>query len=392
MYRLCMKGNIYTSQRCPSCGGVMRHDDRRHNCVCSSCDIGATGGYRVKFGREISRRFTNYPEAAQFLSGLRFKTAEGSLDKRDYQADQPMAFSNQADKWLAIKKKQVCMDTYRVLHRYIQRACAAWGHRNVRTITTGDIEDFLFDDKTARSDKTRADIRSCINQFFTWLEDREGFKKPRIPKIEYELGWRKITDLETQQAILAELDRIAPLKVAFAIELLATYPKLRPDDLRRICEGDYRDGIITIHNPTKRKNAFKILQLLPVHTESWGILKKRYPALPNVKFFRHHHVSGIKNGTPFGKDVLYKWWKKACDNLGIEGLDLYGGTRHTTTTAIATLAGEANAKKASGHLTNKAFERYCQAEDQTAFEMAKLVRKKTGQQVANLKNKKKPAK
>jgi hypothetical protein len=30
----------------------------------------------------------------------------------------------------------------------------------------------------------------------------------------------------------------------------------------------------------------------------------------------------------FVRKVLYKYWKKACANPGIEGVDLYGGTRH----------------------------------------------------------------
>lgn len=41
------------------------------------------------------------------------------------------------------------------------------------------------------------------------------------------------------------------------------------------------------------------------------------------------------------------------------------------------MAGQDNAKKATGHLTNKTFERYCQTEDQTAFEMAKMIKGKT---------------
>jgi len=69
----------------------------------------------------------------------------------------------------------------------------------------------------------------------------------------------------------------------------------------------------------------------------------------------------------------YHWWKDACANIGIEGLDLYGGTRHTTTTAIAELADHVSAKKASGHTTNKAFDRYCQAAGETAFQMVRLI-------------------
>jgi hypothetical protein len=62
----------------------------------------------------------------------------------------------------------------------------------------------------------------------------------------------------------------------------------------------------------------------------------------------------------------------ACSELGITGLDLYGGTRHTTATALAKEVGEEGAKKATGLDTNKAFEKYCQFQDDNTFEMVKV--------------------
>ena len=355
----------------------MVHNERMHNCVCPTCNIGATGNYRVKFG-SIYKRFKSYPEAAQFLSGLRFKESEGSLDKRDYQKDQPLAFSSQISKWLTIKKKEVKLTTYRNLSRYIHKALESIGDKNVKYISNGDIQDFLYADETAASSKTRSDIRSCLNQFFTWLEDREGIKKPSLPKIKYELGWRNLTDLTTQRSIIDHLYEIAPEKVAFGVDLLATYPKLRPDDLRRIAEKDCDGQFIIILHPTKKSNARKVIQLLPEHAEQWVQLSKKYPALPGMPFFRHHgETKAAPLNEVYGKDYLYKWWKRACSDLNNEGLDLYGGTRHSTVTAIATMADEASAKKASAHETNKAFARYCQAEDAVAYNMASMVRAKT---------------
>lgn len=379
---VCMKGNIYTTQKCSNCSGKMTHDERRHNCVCHSCKTSASGKYYVKFGCDIRRRFTSYIEASRFLNGLRFKHDEGTLDKRDYQHDNPLSFKKQSEKWLEIKKKGVSTETFRKYRRFVGKMVAVWGERNVKAISAGDIEDFLYADTTAMNEKTRSDIRSVINQFLDWLTKREGITKPAIPKIEFELGYRTITDLNTQREIIAEVYRIASQpKIAFGIELLATYPKLRPDDLRRVTEADYHDGIITIHNPTKKKNQFKVVQLVEEHAEQWEEFKQQHPAMPQMPFFRHHNQSGIKSDSLYGKDLLYNWWKNACTNLGIEGLDLYGGTRHTTTTTIARLAGYDKAKKASCHSNNKAFLRYCQAEDKTAFEMAKMVRSQGTRQV-----------
>jgi hypothetical protein len=58
---------------------------------------------------------------------------------------------------------------------------------------------------------------------------------------------------------------------------------------------------------------------------------------------------------------LYKWWKKACLNLKIDGVDLYGGTRHSSTTALLKyFSPEEIRKSGTLHTTNRAFDRYLQ--------------------------------
>lgn len=396
MYSICMKGNIYTDQRCPICDGTMRHDEREGNCVCSKCNIGATGKYIVKFGRSIKRRFKTYKEAARFLTGLRFKEDEGTLDARDYQKGNPFGLEKQAEKWLAVIEKEVGSETLRKYKRFMRYACESWGpDRNVKTIRFGDIQDFLVLEERFNSSKYRYDARSCINIFFDWLVDRENIIKPKLPNLTFELGWRNIVDLETQQRIIEETYKIATQeKIPFGIELLATYTNLRPDDLRRIEEKDYQNGVIRFERPTKRKNKGKIVHLLEEHKETWERLKAQHPAMPHMPFFRHHNQSGVESDSLYGKDLLYNWWKKACENIGIEEIDLYGGTRHSTTSAIAEMTDEATAQSASEHGTNKAFRRYCQAQNHAATKAANMVnarRKMGGTPVVHIKTKKEPA-
>jgi integrase len=197
------------------------------------------------------------------------------------------------------------------------------------------------------------------------------------------LAYRTITDIKTQEAIIEkvfELSHKINPKIWFGIDLLSTYVNLRPGDLLKIKEKDIDldHGVVTIYFPTKSKNKIKTVRLLDQHIDYFKELKKSFPALPEVLFFRHH--GGIKSTKPnqsFGEKYFKKWWDKACIELGVEGLDLYGGTRHTTTTEIARRAGTENARKASAHETNKAFDRYCQFQDDVAFTMAKMVKNKT---------------
>ncbi|MBU1902677.1 MAG: hypothetical protein KJ573_03700, partial [Proteobacteria bacterium] len=65
---------------------------------------------------------------------------------------------------------------------------------------------------------------------------------------------------------------------------------------------------------------------------------------------------------PFGEHLLYEYWKRACSNLNIEGVDLYGGTKHSSATALRIYRTPEQIKRATMHSTNKAFERYFQME------------------------------
>jgi len=80
---------------------------------------------------------------------------------------------------------------------------------------------------------------------------------------------------------------------------------------------------------------------------------------PDLYFFRHvSGVSGIDAGKQFGPKYFKKWWDKACANLGIENVDLYGGTKHSTATALGEFLTPEEIKRGGTH---KAFERYFQS-------------------------------
>ena len=83
--------------------------------------------------------------------------------------------------------------------------------------------------------------------------------------------------------------------------------------------------------------------------------------MANLPFFRHvGGIQSIRPGQKFGEKYLYKWWVRACNKLGIEGVDLYGGTRHSTLTALGEFLSPEEVKRGSLHKTNKALERYLQ--------------------------------
>ena len=94
-------------------------------------------------------------------------------------------------------------------------------------------------------------------------------------------------------------------------------------------------------------------------------------------------MRNCKAGQPFGEKNLYKWRKRACENLDIKGVDLYGETRHSSVTALKAHCTPEQIKLGTMHNTNKAFERNFQRNSKDAIEIYSLVESKH-RQISNI--------
>ena len=379
-----MKGGIYTDQKCTVCGKILKDDGRRALTCQQHPDQKATQ-FRVHFGK-VKRRFLSYQEAQRFLTGLRFKTDENTFDVRDYAQGKPLGFSNLASQWLAMKRETVKRSSFDNLNNYVRIATEAWGDRNVKEIGFADIEDFLIAQGRGLSSKTVSNMKSGLHDFFQWLLRREIITKaPKFPEIKVKLAFRKVIGKGSQESILDELQRIAPFKVWLGIKWLCTYVSIRPGELVKIREEDIdkENRYIYIHHSKTGET-----KPVPILDEDVQLVKAIPATFPRSLFFRHDDPkSGVKLGQPFGKKYFYKWWKKACDNLGIEGVDLYGGTRHSSVVALREYFSPEQIKQGTMHQTNKAFERYfrIEAEDvRNIYSRSSLGGKEVGTKIAPL--------
>ena len=370
-----MLGGIYSDQRCPVCGSNFKDDGRKGLCCPEHPECRATS-FKVKF-KGIYRRFRDYESAQRWLVGLRFQHDQGSFDPRDYRTDNPLGFETLALKFLEIKRNEV--NSYRHIANHMRKAIAYWGNTNIKDIRYAELEDFLGA-KTDRarailshhktglpvSAKTRANIKATLHHFWVWLRKRQVLRLdqiPEFPDVGFELGWRKLVDKATQQKITDEVYRLAKpvnIKIWIGIKWLCTYISIRPKELLNIKEDDFNLdlGVVIIRQPKEKKP-----KVVPLLDEDVELLKSFPRGLPHLYFFRHRSgLKGAKAGEPFGSRILYKYWKKACDNLGIEGVDLYGGTKHSSATALRMYRTPEQIKRATMHATNKAFDRYFRIE------------------------------
>ena len=85
----------------------------------------------------------------------------------------------------------------------------------------------------------------------------------------------------------------------------------------------------------------------------------------------------------FGKRILYKWWDAACRDLGIQGVPIYPGTRHSSVTALGQHFSPEEVMAGSGHKTSKAFMRYFSIAAESKKQVS-LVARKGDQKVINI--------
>jgi len=355
-----MRGGIYSNQRCPICGGRFKSFEPL-GIWCPDHPDQRPGRMFVKFGG-IVRNIHDYAVSFKYLTGLRFKTDEGSFDRKDYQRDNPLGFANLVIKFLKRKKHLKGVKKYGQRLRF---AVTAWGNRNVKDIKFGDIEDLL---NTLRDDglssKYRYDIVSCLKMFWRWICDRQEIQQsqiPKFPKVKPVMKFRKILTKDQQGRVLDEIYRLTwdfNPRIFIAIQFLATYINCRPKEILNIKEEDidYDSERILIKDP--KEGLPKYLYLIEQDTDLIKSLPKGFPTLP---FFRHERGNGgAKPGQKFGPDYLQRWWNNACGNLEIVGVPLYPGTRHSTAVALRSDHSPEAIKRGMGTKSNKAFERYLQ--------------------------------
>lgn len=370
-----MRGGIYSYQKCPVCNSSFKFNEGKRGLVCPDHpDRRATGEFVVRFGRKVRKRFNKFDKSERFLTGLRYEVDRGTFDHRDYQNNNPLGFTNLAEQWLKVKEQQVKASSYRNLNRYIYSAVAIWGNRNIKEIGFAEIEDFLLSQPV--SNKTRSNIRSCLHTFWNWLLHRRIItlaQFPDFPVVKFNLGYRKIVDKETQIAIVDEVYRLSyhlNPRIWLGIKWLCTYIAIRPGELLKMQEQDINTRLGAFIVRHTKEGGEKVVPMTETDQQLINDLPVGMPTLP---FFRHHKgVSGCRPGQPFGEKYLYKWWKKACLNLGIEGVDLYGGTRHSSATALKDRLSPEQIKAGTMHTTNKAFERYFQRNSQDAIDVYSL--------------------
>ena len=389
-----MKGSIHSDQVCPICGARFRPSDGKRPLFCPNHPQTSPTRFVLRYGRKITKRFDSYEAALQALTSLRYQEGAGKFDPRDYQVkSRPMAFDRLAEEWLELKARQLRPKSLSPLRMAVRRAVEAWGGANIKSIRYAQVEDLINGlklvpkskgetpaegpaggrrEEQELAPKSKAEILAALKQLWAWAAARYEVPPlsswPVLPRPE--MRFRKTVSVADQEMILAEVKKLTCKtrpRSWLAIKWLTTYISIRPAEMLSLTEGqvDRQRGLLFIPHPKERKP--KVVPLLEEDLELLRDFPEEHPSLP---FFRHGAGARTdRAGAPLGKQRLYRDWKEACRNLGIEGVDLYGGTKHSTAMGLREVATFEEVRKMTGHTTNKAFDRYLQLEGEKMKEL-----------------------
>lgn len=355
-FEVIMQGSIHSNERCPICGSKYRSYEPE-DMHCPNHPGQHPSSYIVRL-KKLTKRFRDYRAAHTFLTGLRYELSAGTFDERKYAVKtEPLSFTRMAEKWLEAKKPNMKPNGWGSIKAIMAHAIDYFGSRNIQTIKYGHIEDFLASLKLAS--KTKLNILTTLKQFWKWVARREDVAPitewPEIGHVT--MAFRKTIDLRTQEAIIEDIRAHEPFRVWLCIHWLSIYVKIRPSEMLSLNEGDVdrRQGLLIVRDTKEREPKFVTL------TGPELALVRSLPLAfdRNQPFFCHDgHRGHTRPGQRFTRQMLWEVWKRACKRLGIEGVDLYGGTKHSTAKALREIFTYEEVRKATGHTTNKAFDRY----------------------------------
>jgi integrase len=337
---LCMKGGIYTKEKCPICREKFERGENgllcfRHQTRPKKLFIKL---YSREFKKPVSiysdsrgNSFSSYEQGNRILTKIRAEIDAGSFDISRYvpQKLRPLRFRNWSSAWLErrkieAEKKLIAPSYLKELKRFVQMFQDYFKDEDIRDIGTKKVNDFYLTLKG--SPKYIFNILSCFHKMLSDAFDWDEIKKiPKFPKIVVPEPDFEIINLDEQDAVIEKIKE--PMDKAYI--LFTAREMVRPSETRAL----FWEDLDFKHNQVVIRRHFSLNELMPT-TKSKNI--KRLPLDGDVKeaFVRlpRHITSPFvfqKNGKPYSESYARKLWNRIRKEMGIK-TTFYQGTKHSS--------------------------------------------------------------
>jgi integrase len=301
--------------------------------------------------------------------------------------------STRLARWLEIKRREATTHDRAPLYvRELERWArpggyfAWWEGRSIRDVSEASLEDWalwLAEQPSRRrgarpgerlAPATRARVLAGFRSFLGWLFQRRElaelprhFPWPKVPERE-----RRVLSIEDQEAILAAIAE-ADRGIFLALATLG----LRPNEARALEVSDYRDGKIVIDKKACGPNVdaavvrgtkTRYARTVPVGEELAAWIAQHVPREARLSRRRLFVLSST--GEAWSHWSLVDHWRGACRAVGVAGVSLYPGTKHTMATdAIRRGVPERSVQAMLGHQDPRSTRIYARLGDQALVQV-----------------------
>ena len=297
----------------------------------------------------------------------------------DYQPRlaRPNLVCTRLERWLEVKRQEVTAgDRAEYYVRELERWAKPRGHfswwdgKSIREVTEAALEDrshWLAERRTPQerllSPATRSRVLGGFHAFLTWLYRRRELREmprtypwPKVPERE-----PRVLSISDQEAVLAAIDESDR-----GIFLALAQMGLRPSEARALDVSDYNDGWIAVD---KRMNGPN--RTAEVRRGTKGGASKTLPVSEELREWIGRNIDpagrligaplfpNVRTGQRWSQWALMDRWKIAAESVGVFGVSLYPGTKHTMATdAIRRGVPERSVQAFLGHADVRSTRRY----------------------------------
>ena len=287
-------------------------------------------------------------------------------------------------RWLEIKRREArahdrAASYVAELERWAKAGgyFAWWAGKSIRDVTEASLEDWALwlGEQPGRrrgarageplSPATRARILAGFRSFLGWLYQRRElaelprhFPWPKVPE-----RARRVLSIVDQAAVFAAIPE-ADRGIFLALGTLG----LRPSEARALEVADLRDGWLSIDKkcagqgvdaPVVQGTKTSFARTLPIGEELAAWIGKHVPREARLERRRLFVLSSTS--APWSHSSLADYWRDACEKVGVRGVSLYPGTKHTfATDADARGVRERDLQAMLGHADPKSTRIYAQ--------------------------------
>jgi len=334
-----MIGAVRTKEKCPTCGGLFK--DTGRDLICPKHGTRPRRYYAFFYHKGDHRKygFKSYPDVVDYLRDVEKDIQENSFDPRNYRAHtlKEFQFTVCFDTWIKSREEdrrigEIAPSSLRKMKEYRKRLVTFFGKSDVRSLKKENIKLFLRKlQEEGLSKKTQKNILSVLHKLLVDTYDNKEIKLtvPRFPTITINQPETNWIDNEMQKRLIETI----PARHRPVFQFLMTYG-CRPGEARALQHSDinYKLGLITIQRTFSERVLCDVTKTkksreLPLFKDMAEMFRRLPRSLEQPFVF-------LFKGKPYNNNTLGDIWRAACKRIGLAGVCLYEGTRHSAASQL----------------------------------------------------------